>query len=672
MILNRLFVSFLYFFILILGFSCANQKELSIESPDGVNKLVFSIHQGIPFYALQRNNSLIINPSKLGFILKGTQSLDSGFVVTGHRISAFDETWEQPWGEVRKIRNNYTELIVELEQTNKIKRRMNLIFRLFNDGLGFRYEIPEQENLKEFSILDELTEFRLPETNHTAWWIPAYQRERYEYLYKETSVNEMDTVHTPLTIKSGDSLYLSIHEAALTDYASMVICSDKNNGLKCDLVPWSNGIKVYAQTPLVTPWRTIQIAEKAGDLITSYLCLNLNEPNKLEDISWIKPGKYVGIWWGMHINVYTWSSGKKHGATTGNAKKYIDFASKYGFDGVLIEGWNQSWDGDWIQNGSIFNFTKPYPDFDIRSVTDYAKSKGVKIIGHHETGADVENYGKQLDTAYKFYKSYGIDIIKSGYVGGRLNHKEWHHGQFGVNFYHRALTEAANHRIMLVVHEPIKDTGKRRTWPNMMSREGARGTEWDAWGADGGNPPNHTCILPFTRLLSGPMDYTPGVFDIMIKNQPNNRSNTTLAKQLAFYVTIYSPFQMACDLPENYEANLPAFQFIVDVVTDWDDTRVLNAEIGEFLTVVRKARDSEEWFLGSITNEHPREFEIMTDFLSPGKKYKAQVYADGEDTHWMSNPLSINISEMVLDNTSKIMIKLAPGGGQAIRFYPTE
>ncbi len=651
--------------------SCADKKQFRLSSPDNKIQMEFMVEKGVPVYSVIRESALIINSSKLGFRLKDLPDLDSNFKVLNYKISSFDETWEQPWGEVKTIRNHYNELFVALEQNDGLKRRINLIFRLFNDGLGFRYEVPEQENLKEFAIEDELTMFNL-NGNHSAWWIPAYQKERYEYLYSNTRLDQMDTVHTPLTLKTDDGIYLSIHEAALTDYAGMVLCSDKNNGLKCDLIPWADGLKVYTQSPMKTPWRTIQIAENAGDLITSYLILNLNEPSKLGDVSYIKPGKYVGIWWGMHTNVYTWSSGIKHGATTTNALKYIDFASKYNFSGVLIEGWNQTWDGDWIQNGSIFSFTRPYPDFDIKKVTDYAKSKGVTIIGHHETGADVENYGRQLDSAYNYYQSFGINIIKSGYVGHKLNHKEWHHGQFGVNFYHRALTEAADHQIMLVAHEPIKDTGKRRTWPNMMSREGARGTEWDAWGADGGNPPNHTCILPFTRLLSGPMDYTPGVFDIMIKNQPNNRSNTTLAKQLAFYVIIYSPFQMACDLPENYEANLPAFQFILDVVTDWEDTRVLNGEIGEFLTIVRKARNSEEWFLGSITNENSREFEIDLAFLDPVKKYKAQIYADGEDADWKKNPLSMNRSEIEVDSKSILRIKLAAGGGQAIRFFPLD
>lgn len=476
----------------------------------------------------------------------------------------------------------------------------------------------------------------------------------------------MDTVHTPLTMETEDGLYLSIHEAALTDYASMTLYCTDSTKLNCVLMPWANGDKVYAKVPLETPWRTIQIADEPGALITSYLILNLNEPNKIGDVSYIKPGKYIGIWWGMHVGEYTWPMGPKHGATTKNTMKYIDFAAKHRFSGVLVEGWNEFWE-NWD-----FNFTQPYPDFDIKKITDYAASKGVKLIGHHETGGNVENYGSQIDSAYKFYKSYGVDIIKSGYVGGRLNGKEWHHGQFGVNFYHSALMKAADNQIVLVAHEPIKATGKRRTYPNMASREGARGQEFNAWSADGGNPPSHDVILPFTRLLGGPMDFTPGVFDIMIKQKPDNRVNTTLAKQLALYVTIYSPYQMACDLPENYEANLPAFQFIRDVVTDWEDTRVLNAQIGEYYTVVRKARNSDEWFLGSITNENAREFEIDLNFLEAGKKYKAQIYADAPDCDWETNPTAIEITEKEVDNNIKLVIKLAKGGGQAIRFFKVE
>jgi alpha-glucosidase len=670
--MNKSLIASSFVLVLALIFACGNNKNSSmISSPDGKIALVFNLENGIPQYSVIKENKSVIEQSRLGFKLKDLPALDSNFTIINHKISTFDTTWEQPWGEKREIRNNYSELIIELEQKDNLKRRLNIIFRLFNDGLGFRYEIPKQKNLKEFAIINEETEFKLS-GNHSAWWIPAYGDNRYEYLYTNSPVNKMDTVHTPLTMKTEDGMYLSIHEAELVDYASMVICSNKNNGLKCDLVPWANGVKVYTKAPMKSPWRTIQIAEKAADLITSYLILNLNEPNKLDDVSYIKTGKYVGIWWGMHVGIYTWSSGKKHGATTKNAIKYIDFAAKYGFDGVLIEGWNQSWDGDWIQNGDIFNFTKPYADFDIKKITKYAKSKGVKIIGHHETGADVDNYGKQMEEAYKYYQSLGIDIIKSGYVGSRMNKKEWHHGQFGVNFYHKALVEAAKHKIMLVVHEPIKGTGEQRTYPNMMSREGARGTEYDAWSQDGGNPPNHTTILPFTRLLAGPMDFTPGVFDIMIKNQPNNRANTTLAKQLAYYVVIYSPFQMACDLPENYEANPDAFQFIRDVGTNWEDTKVLNAEIGQYITIARKERNSDRWFLGSITNEKGRDIIIDLSFLDKDKKYKARIYADGASTNWKSNPYPISISTIDVKSKLKLQIRLAPGGGQAISFYPAE
>ena len=660
-------------FVLLTIFPACNGEKgaLSIESPGKTLKLSFEVKEGIAYYSVERDSKEVIKSSKMGFQLKDLPSLDSNFVLKNHKISSFDETWEQLWGEQREIRNNYTELFVELEQNDELNRKLHIVFRLFDDGLGFRYEFPDQESLADFIIMDEVTEFALTD-DHDAWWIPAFMPDRYEYLYKKTAVSKMDTVHTPLTIETKGGLYVSIHEAALTNFSSMTLMPDEGNKLKSYLVPWEDGAKVYAKAPSKTPWRTIQIADKPGDLITSYLILNLNEPNKLGDVSYMKPGKYVGIWWGMHIYTYTWASGEKHGATNKNVKRYIDFAAEYGFDGVLVEGWNESWDGDWVKNGSIFNFTTPYPDFDIKMLTEYAASKGVKIIGHHETGADIDNYGKQIDTAYQFYKHYGIDVIKSGYVGHKLNKKEWHHGQFGVNFYHSALTKAAENKIVLVAHEPIKATGKRRTYPNMASREGARGQEFNAWSQDGGNPPSHTVILPFTRLLGGPMDFTPGVFDIMIEPQPNNRVSTTIAKQLALYVTIYAPYQMACDLPENYKTNLSAFQFIRDVVTDWETTKVLNAEIGEYYTVVRKARNSDDWFLGSITNEKEREFEIDLNFLDEGKKYKAQIYADATDADWETNPTAIEITEQEVDIATKLKIKLAKGGGQAIRFVPVK
>lgn len=657
-------------FIMLFFAACkSNPTQLSVESPNKILNVSFLIEKGEAFYYVMKGDKKVIKKSRLGFKFKEKPALNGNFKIKKHKINSFDETWEQPWGEQKLVKNNYTELLVELEQKDKLKRKLNVVFRVFDDGIGFRYEFPEQENLTEFVIIDEDTEFAMTDS-HSAWWIPAYRDNRYEYLYKNTPINKMDTVHTPVTLKTKDGLHISIHEAALTDFSSMTVYCTENTKLNTDLVPWADGAKVYAKAPLKTPWRTIQISDDAAGLISSNIILNLNEPNKLGDVSYIKPGKYIGIWWGMHINTMTWGQGDKHGASNKNVKEYIDFAAKYGFDGVLVEGWNVGWDGDWWGNGEIFDFNQPYPDFDTKMLTEYGASKGVKIIGHHETGAGIDNYRKQIDSAYLYYKEHGIDVIKSGYVGPKMNGKEWHHGQFGVNFYHEALMKAAEHKIAIVAHEPIKATGKRRTYPNMASREGARGQEFNAWSEDGGNPPNHTVILPFTRLLGGPMDFTPGVFDIMIKQKPNNRVQTTLAKQLALYVTIYAPYQMACDLPSNYEKNLPAFQFIQDVVTDWDTSIVLNAEVGEYLTIARKGRDSEEWFLGSTTNEMEREFEIELNFLNAGKKFKAQIYADAANADWENNPTAIEISEVEVDNTSKLKIKLAKGGGQAIRFVP--
>ena len=655
-----------------------------VSSPDGRIQVTFVLEDGVPYYAVSRSGKDVIKPSKLGFIFKDAEPLNQNLTVVESKLDSLDETWTQPWGEVEEIRNHYNELRVDLEETTGAHRKMTVVFRVYDDGLGFRYELPEQDNLSDFQIMDEETEFVLA-GNHQAWWIPAYRDNRYEYLYTQSPVSslseDLQAVHTPLTMETADGLFLSIHEANLTDYASMTLVGSDNNTLLCDLVPWSDGVKVKASTPHQTPWRTIQIAENAGDLITSYLILNLNEPNKLEDVSWVKPGKYVGIWWGMHLGKYTWSSGAKHGATTENAKRYIDFAAKYGFPGVLVEGWNLGWDGDWTKYGNRFDFTTPYDDFAIEELSAYAAAKGVALIGHHETGAAVVNYEQQLEDAFAFYRDLGINTVKTGYVGwgqgikrrdeeGTLVGLEWHHGQYMVRHYRKVVETAARYHIMLDVHEPIKDTGIRRTYPNMMTREGARGQEYNAWDGEGGNPPEHTTILPFTRMLAGPFDFTPGIFDLFFdKYRPNNRVNTTLAKQLALYVVIYSPLHMAADLPENYEGH-PAFQFIVDVPVDWQDTKVLQAEIGDYVTIARQDRNSEDWYIGSITGESERTLETPLTFLEAGKKYVAEIYADAADADWESNPLSIDIYEALVDSSTVLNLRLAPGGGQAIRIRP--
>ena len=663
--LNRLTLVLLLF-LLSQCKPLALEDDTSITSPDGRIQVTFLLEDGVPYYKVSLSGQDIIKQSKLGFIFKDAAPLNQNLTVAASEKNSFDETWIQPWGEVREIRNHYNELVVSLEETAEANRRMIVVFRFYNDGLGFRYELPEQENLTDFQIMDEETEFALA-GDHQAWWIPAYQDNRYEYLYTKSPVSAIDTVHTPLTMETADGLYLSIHEANLTDYAAMTLATSDDYTLLCDLVPWSDGVKVKASTPHQTPWRTIQIAENPGDLVTSYLVLNLNEPNKLGDLTWVKPGKYIGIWWGIHLGQYTWGRGPKHGATTANAKRYIDFAAEHGFDGVLVEGWNFGWDDKWWKDGSAFDFTRPYADFNIEEVSRYALEKGVRLIGHHETGAAIDNYESQLEDAFAFYQQLGINVVKTGYAGRRANGTEWHHGQYMVQHYRKVVETAAEHKIMLNVHEPIKDTGIRRTYPNMMTREGARGMEYNAKSPDGGNPPDHTTIIPFTRMLSGPFDFTPGIFDLLYEEaRPYNRVNTTLAKQLALYVAIYSPLQMAADLPENYE-NQPAFKFIVDVPVDWQDTQVLHAQIGDFITVARQDRNSEEWYIGSITDEHGRTLETQLAFLEADKQYVAEIYADATDAHWESNPLAIDISEFLVNRNTTLRLGLAPGGGQAIR-----
>lgn len=664
LIISILLVSFL------IAFAITKEEIAEISSPDGKVQVAFWLNKGgLPFYKVSAGNVPLIKDSRMGFTLKGLPALDKNFKIQKISKSSFDETWTQPWGEVKTIRNNYNALHITLEETVAPKRKMVIEFRVYNDGLGFRYEVPSQSAIKDFIITDELTEFALAQ-EFTAWWIPAYRKNTdiemdSEYLFRKNKISELtEKTHTPLTMQSGDSLFISIHEAALIDYPAMTLFNKGENVLKADLVPWSTGVLVDVRGSLKTPWRTIQIAETPGGLITSYLILNLNEPNKLGDVSWIKPGKYNGMWWNMHVKENTWESGPIHGATTKNVKELIDFASKHKLSAVLAEGWNQGWEGDWVANGN-FNFTKPYPDFDIAELSRYAKEKNVGLIAHHETGGNVANYEKQLEDAFKVCQQYGIQRVKTGYVN-KMPGGEYHQSQFMARHYQRVLETAARYNVMLDVHEPIKDTGLRRTWPNMMTREGARGTEYEAWSV--GNPPSHTTILPFTRGLAGPTDFTPGIFNILFDKTSSFRVHTTLAKQLALYVVIYSPMHMAADLPENYEGNA-AFKFIEDVPTDWEDTKILNASIGEYITTVRKDRNSADWYLGCITNEDQRSFDVRLDFLTPGKKYRAEIYQDGKDANVETNPLPIEISTSEVTSSTVLKLNLAPGGGTAIRFF---
>jgi alpha-glucosidase len=660
--MNRL-IAILALLAIIMS-SCASMdreaRKSIISSPDGNITVTFWLDDGIPYYAAFFKGHEVIAKSLMGFVLEENDIISDHLVVKDQHYREINETWEQPWGQQRLVKSHCNEGEFILFENKDKKRNFTITFRVFNDGFGFRYSFPEQENLGRFTIMDELTEFALT-ADHQAWWIPAYKDNRYEYLYTRSALSTLDTVHTPLTMEANDGYVVSIHEAALVNYASMTLASKADNILKCDLTPWSDGTKVKAQTPLVTPWRTIQIADNAGDLILSTMILNLNEPNQLEDLSFVEPNKYLGIWWGMHIGKYTFWEGPEHGASTAHSKEYIDACNKLGIRHLLIEGWNTGWTPQWYENRMhVFSFTQSTPDFNFEEVILYAREHQVKIVGYHETGSNIENYLAQIDDGMGMYHHAGMESIKIGQVGSRLNMKEWHHGQFGVDYYQTVLKKAADYKLAVNFHEPIKPTGLSRTFPHLMSCEGGRGQEYNAWSE--GNPPEHETTLPFTRLLGGPMDFTPGIFGIKGTNV-----HTTLAKQLALYLTIYSPIQMLADLPENYIGH-PAYKFLLDVPVNWDTTVVLNARIGDYFTVARKDIASNDWYLGSITDENSRDFTIDLTFLDEDKTYIAQIYADGSGAEFGKNPESYAISEMEVTKNSQLNIRLAKGGGQAIRF----
>ena len=653
-------------FLVVLNITSCNKKEFeNISSPNQKNKITFELNKGVPTYFVSHSEKEVLSRSKLGFVFKNKDSLNSNFKLISVKETTFDENWDQVWGEKKTIRNNYNQLSILLQEKNDNRRKIEIQFRAFNDGIALRYKYPQQQK-DSLVIMDELTSFNI-KNDGDAWWIGAYQDNRYEYLTTKSKLSTLDTVHTPLTIKSDNGLYLSFHEANLKDYASMTLARTQNSELKADLVPWADGDRVKTNGSFITPWRTLQIAETPGELITSYIILNLNEPNKITDTSWIKPSKYLGIWWGMHIGKYTFWESENQGATTKNAFEHIDYCQQLGIDRLLIEGWNKGWTPAWYENAMhMFSFTEEAENFDLKKVTDYAKSKGVQIIGYHETGSNIENYLRQIDDGMALYNNVGIHDIKIGQVGSRLNMKEWHHGQFGVNYYRFVLDKALEYKLAINFHEPIKDTGERRTYPNMMSREGARGQEYNAWSE--GNPPNHTTTLPFTRFLSGPMDFTPGVLDVEIKQGFEGRDvHTTAAKQLALYVVLYSPIQMLADLPENYVDN-PAFKFLEDVPVDWEDTKVLNAEIGEYITTVRKDKYSDDWYLGSITNENSRHLDIDLSFLDKNANYEAQIYKDANGITWNNNATKIEIIYKNVKSSDRLKLNLAKGGGTAIRF----
>ena len=628
-------------------------------------------------YRVSRSGEPVIAPSRLGFLLRDGGKLERNLALISHRSRSVDESWEQPWGESRFVRNHYNELRARFTETVDPKRSFDVVFRVYDDGLGFRYEFPGQPNLHDAIIDDELTEFAVA-PRATAWWIPAGERNRYEYLYRRTPLTEVPQAHTPLTLRTDDGLYIAFHEAALVDYSSLWLRHVGDQRLRTQLAPASEGWKVRRTVPFHTPWRTLTIADTAGGVYESNLILNLNEPNALGDVSWVKPSKYIGIWWSLHLGKESWSPGPRHGATTANARRYIDFAAEHGFRGVLVEGWNRGWDKRWFGNGSVFDFTRATPDFDLEAVAAYARKERVHLVGHHETGCAVSHYERQLGAALDLDARLGIDVIKTGYVcdAGQVQRqdqpdapmrREWHDGQWMSRHHLKVVLEAARRRIAVITHEPIKDTGLRRTYPNWLANEGARGMEYNAWG-EPPNPPEHAVNLVFTRMLAGPMDYTPGVLSLKGKN--DRPIPSTLARQLALCVVLYSPVQMAADLPENNEKHREAFRFIEDVVTDWSETEVLNGEIGDYVTIARKDRRSEDWYLGSITDEHGRQLNVPLSFLDPGRIYLAEIYRDGDKAHWRDNPFDFVRENRELTAADTLTLRLAPGGGEAIRFTP--
>lgn len=654
----------------------AAERECA-QSPGKVIEVCVFTRDGQALYAVSKGGKPVLAAAPMGLTFAGeAQARYTG--ITAARRSVSDTTWEQPWGEQRLIRDNHSELTVSLAGDTPLNKSVDVVFRLFDDGLGFRYAYAAIPADQAVAVTDDRTEFK-PVGAYDAWWYESLGQERDEYLYKQTDARRITLAETPLTLRQNNGretggLHLSIHEAALVDFPSMLLAGDGAGTYKAKLMPWADGTLARKTGAFATPWRTVLIGDSAGALADSRIELNLNEPSKIADTSWIKPGKYVGIWWEMHLQKSTWGSGPTHGATTQNTKRYIDFAAKYGFDGVLVEGWNKGWDGDWIANGDKFSFTQAYPDFDIKAITDYGKAKGVKLIGHNETAGSVPNYEAQLEDAMKLYESVGVSQVKTGYVrhSGTIldqdGQPQWFAGQYMVRHNLHVAEVAARHHISIDAHEPVKDTGLRRTWPNMLSREGARGQEFNAWG-DPTNPPEHTVILPFTRMLAGPMDFTPGIMDVVhVKTELTRRGQSTIAVQLALYVVLYSPIHMAADLPENYEARPDAFQFIRDVPTDWETSKTLQGQIGDYIVVARQPRGGKDWFLGALTDEQPRKLNQKLDFLATGKRYEAQIYRDGPWADFRTNPGALTVEKKIVTAKDSLDLDMAAGGGAAVRF----
>jgi hypothetical protein len=682
------------------------QKNISVISQFKKTSLIFSVDQkGKAGYEILLAGKQVIKPSHLGFLIDQNQRLDSNFKIIQIDSSIIQESWKPVWGEVKTIENHCKQLIVHLQQQSAPFFKLNIIFRVFEEGVGFRYEFPLQSSLKFFTINEEFTEFNLT-GDHKTFWIPAdYDSNEYPYTTSklsevnawkfpiissgtyQTNIPDQYAVQTPLMLKSEDGLYINIHEAALVNYSTMQLHVNRTNySLSANLVPDAVGNKVYMRTPAKTPWRTIIVSEKATDVLASKMILNLNEPSTIENNSWIKPTKFMGVWWEMQTGRGSWSytdnidslskEGKlvphgHHSANTANVKKYIDFASKHGIKGLLVEGWNVGWE-EWtgVHKEDNFDFVTAYPDFDVKEIEKYSKARGVQMIMHNETGASAANYDRHMDTAFRFMNRFGYNSVKTGYVGKIIPNGEHHDGQWMVNHYERAAKKAAQYHVMIDMHEPMRPTGLHRTYPNFLASEAGRGNEWNAFSD--GNAPDHETILPFTRLMGGPMDYTPGIFKLRhyAKDAPNRQMHTTLAKQLALYVTMYSPIQMAADLPENYEAHLDAFQFIKDVAVDWDDTKILEAEPGAYITIARKEKGKANWFLGAITNEKSRNTSIILSFLDQDKKYIATIYGDSSDADWKNNPEAYSIQTISVDYKTNLNLRMANGGGVAICFKP--
>ena len=687
---------------LLLSSICGKAHDIFMYSPNGTVRLEAIVtNEGVVQYRVNYKGKAVMLPSTLSMRLKSPDVLLKNFTVEGVDSSATNETWKPVWGEYSTIRDNHKELRLSLKEKAS-GTLLNVVFRVFDEGVGFRYEFPQQEKLNHFVVSDENSSFHLT-GDHMAFWIPG-DYDSNEFMYNHTKLSAVDAgsskmsqeiyaktffarnaVQTPLMLKTNDGLYINIHEAALSNYPAMNLVINKaTHTLVSHLVPDAVGNKAYLQTPAHTPWRTIIVSDKATEIIAANrMILNLNEPSKIENTSWITPQKMVGVWWEMHVGKSSWdyaggqvgsqqATRVPHGATTANVKKYIDFAAANGIDAVLVEGWNTGWEdwfGQWKED--VFDFVTPYPDYDVNELSSYAASKGVKIIAHHETSASVTNYERWMDTAYRFMVNHGMNAVKTGYVGRIIPRGEHHDGQWMNRHYERVLQKAARYHIMVDAHEPTRPTGMHRTYPNYLAAEAARGNEFNAWSV--GNPPAHETILPFTRLMGGPMDYTPGIFETQMSfYNPTKKEmvHTTLAKQLALYVTMYSPLQMAADLPENYERYMDAFQFIKDVAVDWDDTKVLLAEPGDYLVIARKAKASPNWFLGAITDENARNFSVPMNFLESGKKYVATIYRDAADAHWQKNPKAYVIEKFIVDNAGILKLNLAAGGGTAISIVP--